>query len=142
MFAKIVVTITGTIQYVVQILQHWVATLMNWLAGLNLLGWHPFSGLRMNDPGAPGSYSAYIQSKWDSIDQAFEGASSLTESSSPSQANTSTTTAVTSAGYQGATQVTINIYQQAPVVGDMGMRAFAQMIRTEFEAMSYYGVTA
>lgn len=141
-FAKIVVTITGTIQYVVQILQHWVATVMNWLADLSIFGWHPFSGLRMNDPGSPGSYSSYIQSKWDSIDQAFEGATSLTESSSSSQANTSTTTAVTSAGYQGATQVTINIYQQAPVVGDMGMRAFAQMIRTEFEALSYYGVTA
>ncbi|MBO4716858.1 MAG: hypothetical protein J5599_03090, partial [Spirochaetales bacterium] len=53
-FAKIFVTVTGTIQYVIQTLQHWVATLMNWLAGLDLFGWQPFAGLRMNDPGSPG----------------------------------------------------------------------------------------
>jgi hypothetical protein len=34
--------------------------------------------------------------------------------------------------------VTINIYQQAPVVGSGGMRAFAQMIRGEFEQLDYY----
>jgi hypothetical protein len=38
--------------------------------------------------------------------------------------------------------VTINIYQQAPVVGSDGMRAFARMIRGEFEKLDYYfGVT-
>lgn len=139
-FAKIVVTITGTIQYAVQVLQHWVATLMNWLAGLDLFGWHPFGGLRMADPGSPGSYSSFIQSKWDSIDNAFNGVS-MPERSTDSYGSTSTSTSIASASYQGATQVTINIYQQAPVVGDMGMRAFAQMIRTEFEALNYYGVT-
>lgn len=132
-FAKIFVTVTGTIQYVIQVLQHWVATVMNWLADLNLLGWHPFGGLRMNDPGSPGRYSDFIKSKWASVDAAFE--SSTTE-------GTGTATAVTSAGYQGATQVTINIYQQAPVVGDGGMRAFAAMIKTEFDNLNYFGVTA
>ncbi|NBK22383.1 MAG: hypothetical protein EOM68_10195 [Spirochaetia bacterium] len=53
----------------------------------------------------------------------------------------STSTAVGSAAYQGATQVTINIYQQAPIVGSDGMRAFARMIRGEFEQLDYYGVT-
>jgi phage-related protein len=53
----------------------------------------------------------------------------------------STGTAVSGASYQGATQVTINVYQQAPVVGDGGMRAFARMIRSEFEELDYYGVT-
>lgn len=132
-FAKIFVTVTGTIQYVIQVLQHWVATLMNWLADLNILGWHPFGGLRMNDPGSPGSYSSFIKSKWASVDAAFE--SSTAE-------GTGTATAVTSAGYQGATQVTINIYQQAPVVGDGGMRTFAAMIKTEFDNLNYFGVTA
>lgn len=140
-FAKVVVTITGTIQYVVQVLQHWVATVMNWLAGLSIFGWHPFGGLRMTDPGSPGSYSSYIQSKWSAIDDAFErGASTVDSWKSSSSMNTSTATSISSAGYQGATQVTINIYQQAPVVGDGGMRTFAQMIRAEFEALSYYGV--
>ena len=131
-FAKVVVTITGTIQYVIQVLQHWVASVMNWLADLNILGWQPFAGLRMNDPGSPGSYSSYIKNKWSEVDAAFEA----TPSSS-----TSTETAVASAAYQGATHVTINIYQEAPVVGDGGMRQFARMIRSEFENMSYYGVT-
>jgi len=142
-FAKIVVTITGTIQYVIQVLQHWVATVMNWLAGLNIFGWHPFSGLRMSDPGSPGSYTQFIKSKWDAIDKAFDSSTDTVNSwSTDASTSTSTATSVTSAGYQGATQVTINIYQQAPVVGDGGMRTFAQMIRAEFEALSYYGVVS
>ena len=131
-FAKIFVTVTGTIQYVIQTLQHWVATLMNWLAGLDLFGWQPFAGLRMNDPGSPGKYGQYIQNKWSDIDAAFE--------QSPS-GSASTATAVSSAGYQGATHVTINIYQEAPVVGDGGMRQFARMIRSEWDNLEYYGVT-
>lgn len=133
-FAKVFVTITGTIEYVIQTLQHWVASLMNWLAGLNIFGWHPFGGLAMEDPGAPGRYRDYIGNKWASIDAAFEAASS------PS--GTATGTTVSSAGYQGATQITINIYQEAPVVGDGGMREFAQMIKDEFDNLNYYGVTA
>ena len=131
-FAKIFVTVTGTIQYVIQTLQHWVATLMNWLASLNLMGWRPFAGLATSDPGSPGNYGSYIKSKWNDIDAAFEQSSS---------GNASTATAVSSAGYQGATHVTINIYQEAPVVGDGGMRQFARMIRSEWENLEYYGVT-
>lgn len=52
-----------------------------------------------------------------------------------------TSTAISSAAYQGATQVTINIYQQAPVVGDGGMRTFARMILGEFEQLNYYGLS-
>ena len=140
-FAKVVVTITGTIQYVIQVLQHWVATICNWLAGLEIFGWHPFSGLRMTDPGSPGSYGAFIKDKWAQIDAAFEKTTD-DASAETDTATTSTRTSISSAGYQGATQVTINIYQQAPVVGDGGMRAFAAMIKNEFDALSYYGVTA
>ena len=134
-FAKIFVTVTGTIQYVIQTLQHWVASLMNWLAGLDLLGWQPFAGLRMTDPGSPGNYASFIKAKWASIDAAFE------QNTSPSTVSASTTTAISSAGYQGATHVTINIYQEAPVVGDAGMRQFARMIRSEFDQMAYFGST-
>jgi len=134
-FAKIVVTVTGTIQYVIQVLQHWVASIMNWLAGLNIFGWHPFGGLAMNDPGSPGSYSSYIQDKWASVDAAFN-------KSANGGIDSSTETALSSASYRGATQVTINIYQQAPVVGDGGMRDFAKMIKDEFDNLNYYGVTA
>ena len=131
--AKVLVTVTGTIQYVVQTLQHWVAVVMNWLADLNIFGWHPFEGLRMEDPGSPGKYGQYIQNKWGEIDAAFDKGVT---------AGTSTATSISSAGYQGATQIVINIYQQAPVVGDGGMRQFASMIRDEFGNLDYYGVTA
>ena len=131
--AKVLVTVTGTIQYVVQTLQHWVAVVMNWLADLDIFGWHPFEGLRMEDPGSPGKYGQYIQNKWGEIDAAFDKGVT---------AGTSTATSISSAGYQGATQIVINIYQQAPVVGDGGMRQFASMIRDEFSNLDYYGVTA
>ena len=75
----------------------------------------------------------YIKGKWNDIDSAFEQTAST--------GTASTATAVSSAGYQGATHVTINIYQEAPVVGDGGMRQFARMIRSEWENISYYGVT-
>ncbi len=136
-FAKIFVTVTGTIEYVVTVLQHWVAVICNWLADLEIFGWHPFGGLRMSDPGSPGKYSSYIKNKWAEVDNAFDNPETITGTTT----NASTTTAVSSASYQGATQVTINIYQEAPVVGDGGMRRFAQMIRDEFENLDYYGVT-
>lgn len=132
MIIKPVIAVVGTFQYVGQVLQHWVATIMNWLAGLNLFGWQPFAGLAMHDPGSPGNFVDYIKNKLSEVD-------SMTATGSDS---VSTNNAVSSAGYRGATQVTINIYQEAPVVGDGGMREFAQMIKEEFDNLNYYGVTA
>jgi hypothetical protein len=54
-----------------------------------------------------------------------------------SATTTSTTTSTSSATYTGANYVTINIYQQAPVVGDGGMEEFARMIRNEFAELDY-----
>lgn len=127
--AKAVIVVSSTFQYIGQLLQHWVATVLNWLAGLNILGWRPFAGLSTYDPGHPGSFGSYIQNNLNSFDSA-------------SEASVATDTAVSSASYRGATQVTINIYQNGPVVGDGGMREFARMIRDEFDALDYYGVTA
>jgi hypothetical protein len=53
-------------------------------------------------------------------------------------ANAAGSTAAQSAQYRSQS-ITINIYQQSPVVGDGGMRQFAAMIRAEFEALAYYG---
>lgn len=50
--------------------------------------------------------------------------------------------ALSQASYRGATNVTINIYATGPFVGENGMRDFARMIREEFDALDYYGVTA
>ena len=48
--------------------------------------------------------------------------------------------AVQNASYTGMGSLTINIYQEAPVVGDGGMEQFAKMVRAEFEALDWYGV--
>jgi hypothetical protein len=53
-------------------------------------------------------------------------------------ANAAGATAAQSAQYRSQS-ITINIFQQSPVVGDGGMRQFAAMIRAEFEALAYYG---
>lgn len=46
--------------------------------------------------------------------------------------------ATTNATYTGATTVHMNIYQNAPVVGENGMEQFAIMIRDKFEELNYF----
>lgn len=122
--------LSGTFQYVAQALQHWTATLLNWLADLNIFGWNPFAGLRTYDPGSPGNFGTYMNGYINSFGNYDAGGTASTE------------TALSSASYRGATSVTINIYAEGPIVGDGGMRQFAQMIRDEFDALDYYGVGA
>lgn len=125
----------------------WVADLFSWLGKwISYLGscigtaiyniTHPFS--QRSYGSSPGGFSSDAFSglserlaKWDEYGTHN---SAVTDS-------VSTQTAVSSASYQGATQVTINIYQEAPVVGEGGMRQFAQMIREQFMELDYYGVT-
>lgn len=130
--AKVIAWLAGTVTYVVEIFQHIGATILNWIAGFHIGNWRPFEGLRVEDKGMPGSYDSYIKSYMNGIDNA----------STLSVNDASTQTAVSSAAYRGATSVTINIYAEGPLVGDGGMRQFAQMIREEFDALNYYGVTA
>lgn len=51
----------------------------------------------------------------------------------------STQLATQNASYTGGNTITINIFQQAPVVGDGGMSEFALMIRDKFEELDYFG---
>ena len=53
-------------------------------------------------------------------------------------ANAAGATAAQSANYRSQS-ITINIYQEAPVVGSGGMTEFARIIRGEFERLGYYG---
>ena len=122
--------LSGTFQYVAQALQHWTALLLNWLADLNVFGWNPFAGLRTYDPGSPGNFGTYMNGYINSFGNYDASGTASTE------------TALSSASYRGATSVTINIYAEGPIVGDGGMRQFAQMIRDEFDALDYYGVGA
>lgn len=126
-----ILVFTGALSYAGQALQHWVANLFNNLANWSIGSWHPFGGLRMDDPGSPGKFGAYLANYMNDYNAGTSSADSA-----------STETALSSASYRGATQVTINIYQMSPVVGENGMRQFAQMIREEFDALDYYGVSA
>ena len=133
--AKVLIGVVGTIQYLVQGLQHWVAVVFNWLADLDLMGWKPFEGLRMTDPGNPGNYIEFMQGKYADYEAKKASVAQFTEGGS-------TQTALSSAAYRGATNVTINIYAEGPIVGDGGMKQFARMIRDEFDQLDYYGVSA
>jgi len=103
-------------------------------AAYNLV--HPFK--QKSYASSPGSFSS---DAFSGLADRLSNIDSISDQGSIATDAVSTSTAVGNAGYQGATQVTINIYQQAPVVGTGGMRAFARMIRGEFEQLDYYGVT-
>lgn len=126
--AKSVVTITGTVQYVIQLLQHIISSFINWIASLSILGWRPLSGIAIRDPGSPGGLTDYISNKWNEVDSIFT-----------SGVGTSSNPAVTNASYSGGTSINMNIYVEAPVVGDNGMLTFAQMIREQLLELDYVG---
>lgn len=124
MIGSAIVGVSAVFQWVGDLLTHWAASFVN------LFTW--LTGYSMYDPGSPGNIIDYVGNKVTDYQNSISGVN----------ANSSSTgTAVASAQYRGATSVTINIYQEAPVVGDNGMRQFAQMIRDEFNALDYYGVT-
>ena len=121
LFGKAVVVVASVFQWVGDTLHHWVASFVNAFTWL--------TGYHMQDNGSPGNIIDYVNNKVTAYTALTNGSDNATQ------------TAISSASYRGATSVTINLYQQAPVVGDNGMRQFAAMIRDEFEAMDYYGVT-
>jgi hypothetical protein len=139
LLAKAFMILMSPVQFIADLfswLGAWVKYLGNAIAtaAYNLI--HPF---RKKSYGAsPGSFSSDafsgLADRLSNIDTVADQGSVVSDS-------VATSTAVSGAGYQGATQITINIYQQAPVVGNGGMRAFAQMIRDEFDQLNYYGVT-
>ena len=127
LIAKGLIAVGETLGWLGDWIRHIVATVVNWLAS-----WMPWmSGTA--DPGKPGDLGARIQNSWDNVDNAFLRSS---------EEGTSTQAAIQNAAYSGATSVTINIYQEAPIVGTGGMLEFAQMIRDQFETLDYYGVSA
>ena len=128
--AYVLVSITGTFEWVIAWFKYWIDSFCNWLASIDILGWKPFDGLQRTAT-KPSNYGEFMSGKYAAIDA---GADTTYDASAA--------TSVSNASYTGATSVTINIYQQAPVVGDGGMLQFAQMIRDSFEQLDYYGVSA
>lgn len=128
--AKGLSAVGETLSWLGDWIKHIVASVVNWLASINIAGWHPFGGLYMEDVN-PGNLFDRIHNNWNNIDKAFQGNENGTD--------TSTQTAMQNASYTGGTSVTINIYQEAPIVGEGGMLEFARMIRSQFETLDYYG---
>ena len=137
--AKAFTILMSPLQYVADLLS-WLGSWVQYLgsviatAAYNLV--HPFR--KKSYASSPGSFSS---DAFSGLADRLANIDAIADQGSVATDAVSTTTAVGNAGYQGATQVTINIYQQAPVVGSDGMRAFARMIRGEFERLDYYGVT-
>lgn len=96
---------------------------------------HPFS--KRSYGTSPGGFSS---DAFTGLADRLAAIDNIAASDSTVSDSVSTGTAVSSASYAGSTHITINIYQQAPVVGDGGMRAFARMLKAEFLALNYYGV--
>lgn len=128
--AYVFITITGTIEWVIGWFKYWVDALCNWLASIDIAGWRPFAGLQRTAV-KPGNYKEFMGSKYASLEAGYD-----------TTYDASAQNAVSNATYTGATSVTINIYQQAPIVGSNGMFEFCQMIKDTFDEMSYYGVSA
>ena len=122
-----------------------LADLFNWVGGvINAFGanvgialWnisHPF-----NQKGFVSGPGAFSSDAFSGLDERLAAIDALaTNTGAISGSATISTTAAQSAQYRSQS-ITINIYQQSPVVGDNGMRQFAAMIRAEFEALAYYG---
>ena len=138
--AKVFTILTAPVQFVADLftwLGDWISYLGNciYVVCWNLTHWFNQKGFGSSPGGFSSDAFSGLQQRLDNIDNlAAGGTTAATDSVSAS-------TAIGSASYRGATSVTINIYQQAPVVGDGGMKTFARMIRREFEELDYYGVT-
>ena len=98
---------------------------------------HPFSS-KKSYGSTPGKFTS---DAFSGLSDRLSAIDTFSNQDTTATDSVATNTAVSSAGYQGGTKVTINIYQQAPIVGDGGMRAFAMMIKNQFEELNYYGVS-
>jgi len=98
----------------------------------NLTHWLRPKGYASGPGGFSSDAFTGLRAKLDDIDAM--GQTNLAASATTTSANT----ASQSASYSGSNQITINIYQQAPIVGDGGMTALAKMIRNEFATLDYY----
>lgn len=142
-----IITLVGKAFTILSSPVQYVADLFGWLgewlkylgscvavAAWNLTHWFD----QRSYGGTPGGFSS---DAFSGLDSRLNQWDSMAMNSSAISDSTSTSTAIGSASYQGGTSVTINIYQEAPVVGDGGMKDFARMIRSEFDSLNYYGVT-
>ena len=139
LLASIFVAVGETISWVVDGLKWVFGSFLNWLASLDLMGWKPFGGVGYREVKNPGNLEDRINDAttrlYNQVNYDFQNAVDGMGGN-----DTSTDTAVSNASYTGGSTIHINIYQQAPVVGEDGMNEFAKMIRKEFVELGYYNV--
>lgn len=131
LIAKAFIVLMSPIQF--------VADLFTWLSEvIKTFAWniaHPFD--QKDGPGAFESDAfSGLAERLAAIDQLTANGQTLQDGYNPSA-----DTASQSANYR-VQSVTINIYQQAPVVGSGGMDEFVTMIRDKFQALEYFGAAA
>ena len=139
LLASIFVAVGETISWIVDGIKWVFGSFLNWLYSLNINGWRPFGGVGYREVESPGDLNTRINDAskklYDTVTFDFQNAVD-----NMGENTTSTDTAVSNASYTGGSTIHINIYQQAPVVGEDGMNEFAKMIRKEFVELGYYNV--
>lgn len=139
MLASLLTGLGETLSWVGDCISWVIGSLLNWLNSIDLMGWKPFSGIGYREVKDPGNLSERVD---DAISKLYSQVEYDFASSVEGMGgnDTSTDTAVSNASYTGGSTIHINIYQQAPVVGEDGMNEFAKMIRKEFVELGYYNV--
>lgn len=117
----------------------WLADLFTWVGEvIKTFAWnimHPFD--QRSGPSAFTSDAfTSIPDKLKKVDEMMSNSQSLQDGYT-----TGASDATKSAEYR-TQKITINIYQNAPMVGSGGMDEFVQMIRTRFNELAYFGATA
>ena len=114
-----------------------IADLFGWLGKvIQTFAWnisHPF-----NQKNGPGKFTS---DAFTGLNDRLKAIDTITTNSQSLQTGAVATTASQSASYR-VQQITINIYQQAPVVGSGGMDEFVSMIRDKFGELEYFGTQA
>lgn len=118
----------------------WLADLFSWVGEvLKTFAWnimHPF-----RQQSGPGAFSSDAFSGLNDRLKAIDALGTNNQTFQNSAISPSASVASQSASYR-TQSITINIYQQAPVVGSGGMDEFVNTIRTKFGELAYFGATA
>lgn len=113
--ADVVVSIVGTISWACD----WIAYAITWVLNKITFGW-------VQQSANPGSLSSYLEGMYADPSGTYTGSGSTSS------------TGLATAAYSGGTNITVNIYQNAPVVGSGGMQEFCVMIKNELQDVGYY----
>lgn len=140
LMGKAITTVMAPIEYMADLFS-WLGRWLKFfgdcvgVAAWNITHWFDTRSF----PSSPGGFKS---DAFSGLSERLNAWDSLTlETSSSATLNPNLASSLSSSSYQGGTTITVNIYQEAPLIGEGGMRQFATMIREELETIDYYGVT-